>query len=549
MLSFVVFDALSGLSGLGPLDLARRHAHLVGSDDVPLAASITLENGVIRCLKTTPDAAGLSILCDAGESGRLALRTCLLPERDQPYLLSLELARHRIMVFLNKLEEWVNCDLRGDDPAMVMFEQARAAFTSALAAPRDAQGDFTAEQDRTALGALRLAIEASERLAMLVAEAMLAPRLAAAVGGKSAAATWSVGCAVSREHCSPALQKVAGETFDFIVKPMRWTELEPEEGEYAWTKTDKWVEWAVRTAKTPVTGGPIIDFRAGRTPEWLSIWSNDYDTLREVAFEHMKKVVTRYRKAIGRWTVASGLHLNTAFPLTLEQLMDLTRLCVMVVKKLQPNAKVTLEIDQPFGEHYARDTRSIPPLLYAEMVVQQGIAADAFGLRLQQGDGGEGRAARDMMQLSALLDTYAQFDKPLQVTALGAPSEPMHAGAAAKPGEHDDDLGTLRGVAYEGGWWRRPWSQETQADWLTHAMSVCLSKPYVQSVCWQEFYDPSEEGTAEMQHGGLITSEGKAKVALRRFAKIRQAMRHGQGPTRAAPQEERAPVWTESGGE
>lgn len=547
MLSFVVFDELAGLAGEGPIDLALRHAHLAGSDDVPVTATITLENGVIRCLKHTPDAAGLSLVCDAGDCGRLALRTCLLPERDEPYLLSLELARRRIMMFLNKLEEWLNCDLRADDPAMVTFEKARAAFTEALAAPRGPNGDFTPEQDRLAREAMCLAINAGERLAALVAEAMLAPRLHAAAKGNSSVAVWAMGCAVSREHASAALQKLAGETFDFIAKPMRWTELEPDEGEYDWGKTDKWVEWAVRTAKIPVVAGPIIDFRAGRTPEWLSIWSNDYDTLREVAFEHMKKVVTRYRKAINRWTVATGLHLNASFPLTLEQLMDLTRLCVMVVKKLHPAAKVTLEIDQPFGERYARDTRSIPPLLYAEMVVQQGIAIDAFGLRLQSGDGEEGRATRDLMELSTLLDTYAQFDRPLQVTALGAPSEPADAARAA---DADDDLGTLGARRHAGGWWHGPWSQERQADWLTHAASVCLSKHFVQSVCWQDFYDSAPGGSKqppEMAHGGLITSEGKAKVALRRFARIRTAMRHSQAPTKAAPLEDRAPAWTEAG--
>lgn len=546
MLSFVVFDELANLAGEGPVDLALRHAHLIGADDVPLTATLSQEGDLIRCLKHTPDAAALSLVCDAGDCGRLALRTCLLPERDQPYLLSLELARRRIMLFLTKLEEWLNCDLRTDDPSMLLFERARAVFTQALACPRDAKGDYSPEQDRLALEALRLSIEAGERLSVLVAEAMLTTRLHAAAKGAVPIAAWALGCAVSREHASAALQKVAGESFDFIVKPMRWTELEPDEGEYDWTKTDKWVEWAVRAAKTPVAAGPVIDFRAGRTPEWLSIWSNDYDTLREVVFEHLKKVVTRYRKAINRWTVASGLHLNAAFPLTLEQLMDLTRLCVMVVKKLHPTAKVTLEIDQPFGERYARETRSIPPLLYAEMVVQQGIAIDAFGLRLQAGDGHEGRATRDMMELAALLDTYSQFDRPLQITALGAPSEPPPKGSAPGTPGADDDLGALAPVTHEGGWWRSKWSQERQADWLTHAVSVCLSRHFVQSVCWQEFYD-SASGAPEMPAGGLITAEGKAKVALRRFTKIRQAMRQGQAPTRAAPLEDRAPAWTEAG--
>lgn len=545
MPSFAVFEeAVRGR------DLGARRPYLVGADDIPLPAEITLDGAVIRCKKPGNEASSLTLLFDAGPSGELMLRTCLLPEREQPYLLSLELARHRIMLFLNKLEEWLNCDLPADDPAMALFEQARQKFTAALAASGGG-ARFTLEEDRLASESLRLAIDASERLSNLVAELMLVPRLDAAINAAGGAAggaaakqvNFWTGVCVGREHAGAALQKVVAETFDFIVKPMRWTELEPSEGEYSFAKTDKWVEWAVRQANLPVVGGPLIDFRPGRTPEWLSIWENDYETLREVIFEHLKRVIGRYRKAVTRWTVAGGLHLNTQFPLTLEQMMDLTRLCVMVVKKLQPSAKVNLEIDQPFGEHYLANTRSAPPMLYAEMVSQQGIAADAYCLRVQMGPGGEGRSARDMMQLAAMLDAYSAFNKPLCLI-IGAPSSPPSAAAP------DPELGTL-GAASEPdpGHWRKPWSQEMQAEWMTHALTTALSRPWVQSVAWQDLYDaPASDATVEMACGGLITRDGKPKAALRRLAAIRQGMRRKKPPTRIAPSEQPAtPAWTEAG--
>lgn len=540
MLSFVVFEGSDG-----GRDFPARRAYLVGADDIPILAEIGLDSGIIRCRKPSAEAASLSLVYDAGDCGELMLRTCLLPEREQPYLLSLELARHRIMLFLNKLEEWLNCDLPADDAAMTTFEQARQMFTAALASSGGGAA-FTAEQDRLAREALRLAIDASERLSLLVAELMIGARLESAVaaaGGPAAKQLnlWT-GVCVGRDHASAPLQKIVAETFDFIVKPMRWTELEPEEGEYSFAKTDKWVEWAVRTANLPVVGGPLIDFRPGRTPEWLSIWENDYETLREVIFEHLKRVVGRYRKAVSRWTVAGGLHLNTQFPLTLEQMMDLTRLCVMVVKKLQPNARVHLEIDQPFGEHYLANTRSAPPMMYAEMVTQQGINVDAFWLRVQTGPGGEGRTARDMMQIASLLDAFSVFNKPLGLI-IGAPSER----ADARSGE--DDLGTLsRPAQPDPGHWRRQWSQEAQADWLTHALTIGLSRPWVHSVAWHELYDtPTAEVEPEMHAGGLITRDGKPKVALRRLSQIRQGMRKRRPPTRVAPAEPATPAWTESG--
>ncbi|MGD9691255.1 MAG: endo-1,4-beta-xylanase [Phycisphaerales bacterium] len=506
MFSFVVFDSPARVK-----DLAER-AFLIGPDDVPIGGAVYAQGNALICEKTTHEASGLTTLFDVGECGVCSLQTCLLPEREAPYLLSLELARHRIMLFLNKLEEWVNGDIPADEPAFAMFEKARSAFTRALSASRGADGAYTKEQDELAREALCQGICASERLALLVADVMLRIRLDAAHGSGSSAASYGVGAVIRRDQSGAALQRVVRDTFDFVCMPMRWTALEPEEGEYSFTKTDKWVEWAVRDAKLPVHAGPLIDFRAGRTPEWLHIWENDYDTLREVCFEHLKRVVTRYRKAVSRWVVCSGLHLNDSFPLTLEQLMDLTRLCVLVVKKLQPSSEVVVEIDQPFGEHYATNDRSAPPLLYAEMAHQQGVDIDAFGLRIQMGDGGAGRSVRDMMRLSAMLDTYAMFDRPLAVTALGAPS------------------GSSTGCERAGAW-RKAWSGDAQAEWIAEALTICLSKPFVRSVCWQELYDPPGATTSlEQPLGGLIGTDGKPKPGLARIARMRQMMRERRTP-------------------
>ncbi len=502
MLHFAVIDD-SGPVG----DLPLRHAHLLGADDVCVPADINFVDGHIHCVKRNADPAALALLYDAGDCGTLILRTCLLPQRQRPYLLPLELARHRIMLFLNKLEEWFLCDLPADELAMTLFEEARAKFTAALAAERPTDHAYTPEEARLAHEALLLAIKASERLALLASDILLAHRLNTAQNAAGAnPINLMIGCSVRRDQTSEGLQKVVAENFDFMVSPMRWPALEPDEGEYSFGKTDKWIEWAVRTARIPVHAGPIIDFRPGRTPDWLHIWENDYDTLREVSFQHLKKVVTRYHKAVSRWTVASGLHLNASFKLTLEQVMDLSRVCVMLVRKMLPNIKIQIEIDQPFGEHYGCDPVSLPPLIYAEMLTQQGLSIDAIALRIQMGDAREGRGARDLMALSALLDSYAVFEKPIAITALGAPSE------RTPPRENEE--------RFEPGHWRKPWSPDAQSDWLQHALAVCLSKPYVHSVCWQELYDPPGSlETLEMPHGGLISKAGKAKPALRHFSK------------------------------
>ncbi|MEX2217715.1 MAG: endo-1,4-beta-xylanase [Phycisphaerales bacterium] len=580
MLSFAVFDERGPAKGW-PL---RRAYLFTSADEVPVPGEVRAEDGFIRCSKAGTESAGLALLFPVelppppsppldgrpaqGLLGEVVLRTSLLPEREEPYLLTLELARHRIMLVLNKLEEWQLFDLPADHAVMRQFEQARAEFTAALVAMchrENGKPDPASmlEADRASRRALSLAIEASEKLALLHADRQLKGRLdgslfeqaSSKADGLASDRVMSegaaknpddvgvvlpqppmIGCAVQPAQFSEPLAKVVSVACDFVSMPMRWSGMEPTEGTYAFAKTDKWIEWAVRTAKIPVVGGPLIDFREIAVPEWLYIWEHDYETLRELVYEHIKTVVTRYRRTVTRWTVCSGLHVNQGFSLTLERMMDLTRICALLVRKLQPAAKVQIEISQPWGEYLAGNKRAMPPKLYAEMIPQAGINIDALGLRLQMGRGDQGRTTRDLMALSDLLDRYATLDKPIAITAAGVPSELVAAPPAVPPAspprnsveapEPPDggETGATRSAEppSDPGYWRAPWSADTQARWVREALSICAAKPYVHSICWQDLYD-SPEG--EMPAGGLMGEGGAIKPAATALAELRRLIR------------------------
>ena len=552
MIRFVVFDR-EGPATTWPI----RHAHLFGADDVPVPGAVRFEDSCIACERTTNEAAGLSLqyapaeyaIGDAAEAigdvrpGLITLRTCLLPDREAPYLLSLELARHRIMLFLNKLETWQLFDMPADDPVMALFETARGMFTRALVAQREtdghpSMGGFSWHADQLARASLALGIEAGEQLARRNADDTLAAR----ASGKAyahAAEQYThaaneppppdvpiilpssigvvmpgrpmLGATVNPKTFTDAAREGVSSIADFVCLPMRWRDMEPKEGAYAFQPTDRWIEWAVRKAKMPVVAGPIIDFRRSCIPEWLYIWENDYETLRDLVYEHVRHIVTRYRRTVRRWTVASGLHVNTNFTFTFDQMMDLTRVCVLMVRKLHPHAKIQLEITQPWGEYYGQNRRSLPPLLYAEMVAQAGVGVDAYALRLQLGQPAPGQSARDLMAISALLDRYAGvLEKPISVTAVGAPSSVI-------PAETDD---------LEPGHWREPWSEAQQAAWIESAVAICAAKPYVHSVCWHDLMDgATADDTPEMPHGGLLRTDGSLKPGAEAFRAVRARSR------------------------
>jgi hypothetical protein len=511
--SFAVFDEE------GPARaFTLRQAYLLGADGAAVVGGeIDFHEGLVRCERRSKGSTALAIQWDCGAPGVFTLETCLLPEREQPYLLSLELARKRIMQFFVKLEEWGLVELPPDDPAIVVFEEARQAFTKALCADRGPGGAYTPEQDALARRAVSLAVDAGERLALRNARVQLGRRLrlpgfrppqappALDLGPPN------VGCAIFTDHFSEPLRAVVNDSFDFINLPMRWSEVEPEEDKHAFARLDKWMDWASRTAHKPVVAGPVIDFRPRCTPDWLYVWENDYDTLRELVYEHFKTLIARYKKAVNVWTVCSGLNVNANFTLSLEQIIDLTRLSVLIVRKLHPQARVIVEISQPFGEYSATNPQSLSPLMYAELLFQAGVSIDAIGLRIEMGDSEPGRATRDLMQIAELIDRFGVFEKPLAVTALGAPSEP--------PAE--STLGADR--RYDPGHWRSAWSDRVQADWLARAIAVCFSKPHVASVCWQELCDKPID--CETPFGALVKQSGHPKPSLKRIGEVRRRLR------------------------
>jgi hypothetical protein len=189
---------------------------------------------------------------------------------------------------------------------------------------------------------------------------------------------------------------------------------------------------------------------------------------------------------------------------------------VLVVRKLHPRAKVQVEIVQPWGGYHTSDRRSLPPLLYAEMLTQSGIPLDAFSLRVQMGSYRSGQDTRDLMAFSSMLDQYAMLDRPISISGLGCPSGPL------TPDEHPEQHA-------QPGSWRGLWNDQSQADWLSAYASLAMSTPYIETVCWHELADPA--GSTEMRTGGLLDRRMDPRPALQRMRDIRNAILENKLPS------------------
>lgn len=492
------FTAHANRKPVESLNLAG--AYVLGTDDVPLRAEISFRDGQIQCTKRAAGAAGLALLAPVRNFGEVLLETVRLQERPAPYELTVELARGRLMRINHKLEDWGFLDYPGAEAILEQVGDGRNALIRALQADTPAAASAEAEE------ALAIAVNASERLALFHAETFLARRRQSGAWPRRL-----LGCAVHLDRLSDLAAQRLLAASDFVTVPLRWRDIEPGEQTFQWKSIDAWVDMLAKQ-KIPLRGAALLSFAPQDLPDWLRAWEQDFDTFRDLAFEHIRRVINRYGQYIQTWEVISGIHAAPGFALNFEQVMELTRMAAALVKQTFPRSTALIEIVSPWGEYYARNQRTIPPLLYADMVMQSGVNFDAFGIKFLFGPAVDGTFVRDMFQISAQLDQYAKLGKPVHVTAAQVPSaaavDPSLAGWESQP-------------PLTGGAWHGPWTEAVQAEWLRQFVTVALSKPFVESVAWAALADHSKQ---PVSNGGLLRSDLAPKSAYNQWLKLRSEL-------------------------
>jgi hypothetical protein len=470
----------------------------VGPESVPIPGEVVFQDGLLQVIRSDEIAAGVSLLWDAGAAGAYMLETTRLQPREKAYNLNIELARFRLMKIVQKQEDWNLFDFPRAEKFTIKFRETQALFAEALG-----KLDEPAEAAQLADQVLETAIEVSEEIAFFHADLLLNRRRQS-----NQLAKHIFGCRVDSTVQNQKYKDTLAGQFDYAVLPMSWKQLQPEEGVFNTQPVDEWVDMLTRK-RIPIVAGPLIDLSEASVPDWMFIWEHDFETLRELAYEFVQKVVHRYRKVVAVWNVAAGLHTSTAFSLSFEQIIELTRLLVSQVKTVMPGARTLVTVQQPWGEYHARGTNSVPPMLYAEMVAQSGINFDAFGLEMELGIPSTGMYTRDLFQISCMLDKFSTVGRPVFFTGLGVPDRAM-----ADPTDRSE--GKL--VPSAAGRWHRPWDQALQAKWADSVYKLALSKPFVESIAWGNLADinPTLPG------GGLLDDMLRPKPSFIEVQKLRE---------------------------
>lgn len=481
MLTFIVFK-----NGAPDREFQLQAAYLVGPDEVPIRGKINFADGVATCEKSSEDAVALALMWEVPGCGKYLLQTTRLADRQQPYVLNVELARWRLMRLLQKLEDWALFDYPQMEQISKHIDSARNQFVKALQAT-----DEPAKAADFADQALQTAMEAGEALARFHALRMLGPRLQTKGLSRKA-----FGCRIDSQIPVERLTPDVLGALNFVQIPVSWAELQPTKKHFEFGKLDHWFDFLLKRRMT-VKLSSTVRFHEAYLPEWLKTGNVDFEALRDLVFDFLSHIANRYGKYIRGWPVVSGVHGENYFNLNFDQILELTRLSCLRAKQLCPRATTVIEILCPWGEYYARNSRTIHPFLYADLVTQSGINFDGLALKLLFGAPREGMHTRDIFQISTLVDRFAILGKPMHLIT-SVPSETVGNGSA--------------NGNTAGGYWTNPWTPSLQAQWLETFYQIALSRPQVESITWNSLADMTSLDC--IPHSGLLTKDLGSKSAF-----------------------------------
>ncbi len=463
-------------------------AYVFGSDRTPLRASesLTFKDSLLQLESDTLDSAGICLLWEVKGFGKFMLPTTKLRYREEPYNLNLELARSRIMQITIKREDWAF--FSDTNSFGKKLQELQSLFIEAVNA--------ISEPEKCSLLADKCLYEAmvlSDLFARKYAESYLSARQKKGVFGKQ-----TLGCTLQADKLSDkSYIKNFFDTFGYVSVPSSWREIESNKGEYDFSKLDKFFK-TLESRNVTVNFGPLLCFSKVNLPDWLIEEKAPFPKIQEYAYNYVFAVVKRYAKRVNYWRVIAGMNACNIFGFNFEQILEMTRTATIAAKAADAKCKKIIEVMYPWGEYYAKNQKTIPPLVYVDMISQSGINFEVLGLQLNFGKGLTGMYLRDMMQISSRLDCFAAISKPLHLTSITAPS---------------------KSTGNVGGYYAEGWNQSQQAKWLENIVKVALGKPFITNIVYSAFSDTKD---MSVPNSALCNEAGDSKQAYKTIVKLQQ---------------------------
>lgn len=462
-------------------------AYITGLDGRIYPTRVEVQGNLLNCRRSHSDSGKLHVPLPLPDNSRPVCTTASLPERDQPYLLTLELCRGKLAEVRDQFASWQMLGMKIPAEFDALHRSAFSRFAQASAAQDSAEH------------AGRLAIESlrdSHAAADVLTRAYVEQRLAMRYGGLGHAPAL-LGAKLDAGLTEQEALRTFCQTFAAAVVPVEWRDIEPEEGKYEWGVVDQLVNAAERH-RSILRAGPLIDLGPGGLPEWLAQWRHDFLNLQSFVCDFIETAVSRYLGRIRIWEVSARGNSGMVFGLSEENRLALVARTLEAAARTDSDAQFFIRIDQPWSEYQARGQHRLSAFQFVDALVRSNIGLHGVNLELAFGVRPRGSLIRDLLGLSRLIDAWSQLGVQLYVT-LALPSSSKH-----DPLAHPD-------LEVDACQWADSWTPQVQSEHANELLRLFMAKPAVTGVFWSHYHDAQPH---TYPHAGLVAADGLPKPAL-----------------------------------
>lgn len=462
-------------------------AFLGGMEGRIYPTRIDVQDNIIQCRRITAESCKFCVGWPVPGVGRPVISTASLPEREEPYLLAVELARGKIVQIRNQMSTWEVGGMRVPPQFREPMHEAQRLFARAASSQ-----DQPESASALATESLRQALMAADCLTRAYTQQALAGRQQ-----RTRSLPAMLGCELGHAPCPDEAAELFTAAFNSATVHCAWTEIESAEGNYNWDLVDQQIDWC-EDHRLKVRAGSLIDLGPNGMPSWLSNWEHDLLNVQSFVCDFIETAISRYQGRVRTWEVVARPNTGGALTMNEEQRLTMTARVLDIARQVDEEAQLLIRVDQPWGEYQARGQHRLSPLQMTDALLRSGIGLAGVNLEIAFGFLPSGSALRDLLDVSRLIDSWSVLQVPLHLT-LAYPSSAEPDSLAST--EHDVDPHL----------WTTSDGEAEQVRWLDGYLPLLLAKPAVGSVSWTNFSDATPH---TYPRSGLLRANGDPKPAL-----------------------------------
>lgn len=464
-----------------------RRGYITGLDGRVHPTRIDAEGSIVSFRRQSSDSGKVHVPYPVDGHGRPVLTTASLPEREQPYILALELLRGKLSDIRDQAAAWEQVRMTIPDQFRTLARTAFQKFAHACLIQ-----EFPVAATREAREGLSAICEAAN----VLMDAYVQQRSASLRVTQGSPPTL-VGCTLDRGLLQSPSQATVTSAITSAIVPIEWSRIEPTEGEGQWQEADDLVQHCL-DHRLLIVGGPLIDLTPGGLPEWLIPWANDTLNLPSFVCDYVETAVGRYQGRIRMWEVSAGGNLGGALGLTEEGRLALVARTLETAYRRDSDARYFVRVAQPWGEYQVRGQHRLTAIQFVDALLRSNLGLSGVTLEVSAGYLGRGSLIRDRASISRLIDLWSLLGIQIHVVL-------------ACPSSSEPDPSAVGGSTVEPNVWKSEWTEAAQAEWLEAVISMLCAKPTVTGV----YVSNLSDGAAHrFPNAGLLKADGTPKPSL-----------------------------------